>query len=571
MRGAELLVGSLARLGVDTIFGIPGGANLAIYEELYSSSIRHILARHEGSAVFMADGYARVSRRPGVFLGTSGPGATNAITGMATAFTDSSPVICITGQVATSSMGRDAFQEANSFDLMVPVTKWNFKLRDSRDIPRVIGRAFNIATSGRFGPVAIDVPSDVASREVDPFDYQEGTQESQSVSNESPDILEALSLIMESLRPVILAGGGVRWSQSGDLVLKLAERINAPVVTTVMGKGGIAEDHPLALGTAGMHGRRSSQYALKNCDLVIAVGTRFSDRTTGKTDSFLPKAKVIHIDIDGAEIGKNIKGVVGVTGSSDDVIKSFLANLPLNFSTGNDWAREMDSVKEFCNCDFDLPGTPIKPQKLVKELSKILPDNAILTTDVGQHQMFATHFYENKAGRQFLTSGGLGTMGFGLPAAIGAKIAAPEKKVVCLAGDGGFQMSYSEFITAVENEIPVLAVIMNNQSLGMVRQFQKQFYRNKIYASDYTMTPDFAKFAESMGGEGVTVERPSEIADALREGLRSDVPFIADVRVDINEDVLPMTPPWTGEEGTIYGRCKWRDLKVEEPKNTGKR
>ncbi len=571
MRGAKLLLDSLSHRGVDTIFGIPGGASLSIYEEMASTDLRHILGRHEGSTVFMADGFSRVARKPGVFLGTSGPGATNAVTGVATAYTDSSPVICITGQVATQSMGRDAFQEADSFNLMVPVTKWNFKLRHGGEIPSVIGKAFKIATTGRFGPVAIDVPSDLVSREVDPDSILPYSEVEPADTSDLSELPNAVSMIRGSSRPVILAGGGVRWSDSGAIVMKLAEKIGAPVVTTVMGKGGIPEDHPLALGTAGMHGRRSSQWALGESDLVIAVGTRFSDRTTGKTSGFLPKARVIHIDIDRAEIGKNIPGVVGLAGNSSDVLKAITDRVEYQADGRGDWVRQVSEIRTFCQCDFDLPGNPIKPQKLMSELSRLLPDDAILTTDVGQHQMFASHFFETRGKREFVTSGGLGTMGFGFPAAVGAKIAAPDRKVVSIVGDGGFQMSYSEFITAVENNVPVFTVIMNNQSLGMVRQFQKQFYGNKIYAADYQRSPDFAKFAEAMGGEGVMVERASEIGEALRRGLKSDVPFIADIRVDINEDILPMTPPWMGQEGTIYGRCKWRDLKIEEPHDISQR
>lgn len=569
MRGARLLLDSLARRGVDTVFGIPGGASLSIYEEMSSMDLRHILGRHEGSTVFMADGFSRVSRKPGVFLGTSGPGATNAVTGVATAYTDSSPVICITGQVATQSMGRDAFQEADSFNLMVPVTKWNFKLKHGAEIPRVINRAFRIATSGRFGPVAIDVPSDVVSKEVDEASIQWADEPSLANSSDLSELANAVSMIRNAAKPAIIAGGGVRWSDSGDVVIRLAEKIGAPVVTTVMGKGGIPEDHPLALGTTGMHGRRSSHWVLNEADLVIAVGTRFSDRTTGKTSGFLPNAKVIHIDIDRAEIGKNITGVVGLAGNSADVLNAIMSGLDYQAESRSEWVKKVSEVRTFCQCDFDLPGNPIKPQKLMSSLSRLLPDDAILTTDVGQHQMFASHFFETRGRRQFITSGGLGTMGFGFPAAVGAKIAAPERKVVSIVGDGGFQMSYSEFITAVENEVPVFTVIMNNQSLGMVRQFQKQFYGNRVYAADYRRSPDFAKFAEAMGGEGVTVEKASEIDEAIARGLKSDVPFIADVRVDINEDILPMTPPWMGQEGTIYGRCKWRDVKVEEPQNIG--
>jgi len=552
-----MLVDALAEYGCRTIFGIPGGANLPIYHEIADSNMLHILPRHECSAVHMADGFARVSGQPGICLGTSGPGATNMITGLATAYNDSSPLVCLTGQVSTGVIGNDAFQETDTFDLMIPVTKCNFKIHSAEEIPAVVFRAFASAATGRFGPVAIDIPSDTVS-----CDFKGDAAllpVRMDLHQDLSRMDEAIHLIESAERPVILAGGGAKWSGCSLQLIKLSEMLGAPVVTTVMGKGAVPENHPLVMGTLGMHGRLSSSRIMRDADLVIAVGTRFSDRTTGKMGDFVQGAKIVHIDIDAAEIGKNIKGVVGLTGNCSDVLSEIIGRT--GFMRRRDaWRGRAVSLKEFCRCDFDLNDMPLKPQKVIHELSRLLPENAILATDVGQHQMFASHFFEIRGSRRFITSGGLGTMGFGLPAAIGAKLADPSSPVVCLSGDGGFQMTFAEFSTAVENSIPVLVVVMNNSSLGMVRQFQKHFYGNRIFAVDYAKTPDFAKFAEAMGGEGVRVERPSEVAEAIEEGLKCGVPFVADVRVDVDEDCLPMTPPWSGQGSTIFGRCKWRDV-----------
>lgn len=569
MRGAKVLVNTLKEQGAKLLFGIPGGANLAIYDELYESGLRHILTRHEGGAVHMADGFARVTGMPGICLGTSGPGATNMITGLGTAYLDSSPVICMTGQVSTKMMGNDAFQESDSFDMMIPVTKSNFKLRSPDDIPAVFAKAFAVATSGRFGPVAIDIPSDTVSSEFTgeaclPAGFAE------HVPQVKGRIADAVAMLNSASRPVLLVGGGAKWAKCGESVVELAEMLGAPIVTTVMGKGAVPEDHPLSMGTTGMHGRRSSARIMEEADVVLAVATRFSDRTTGKTSDFIPKAGVIHIDIDNAELGKNVRNVIGLTGDCAVIVHTLKSMLRSNASARSGWTARAIAMKSYCQCDYNIIESPLKPQKVIHELSRLLPDSAILTTDVGQHQMFAAHFFEASGKRKFITSGGLGTMGFGLPAAIGAKVAEPGAKVVCLTGDGGFQMTFGEFSTAVENNIPVFVVVINNGSLGMVRQFQKQFYNNHLFAVDYSISPDFVKFAEAMGGAGVTVERASEVAEAIRIGLSSTVPFVADMRVDINEDCLPMTPPWAGRNGTIYGRCKWRDITDGEIANFGK-
>lgn len=569
MKGARVLVDTLTEHGSKVLFGIPGGANLAIYDELKDSGLRHILARHEGGAVHMADGYARVTGRPGLCLGTSGPGATNMITGLGTAYLDSSPLICMTGQVSTKMMGNDAFQESDSFDMMIAVTKSNFKLRKPEDIPPVFSKAYAVATSGRFGPVAIDIPSDTVAGE-----FTGEPRLSAQMQNGSHEVRgrvdDAVRMLESSRRPVLLVGGGAKWSGCSGDIMRLAEALGAPVVTTVMGKGSVPEDHPLCLGTTGMHGRRSSIRVMEEADVVLAIATRFSDRTTGKTSEFLPKAGIIHVDIDGAEHGKNVKNVVPLVGDCGHVVNMLASRVQSSQTRRGDWTSRVKSMRSYCQCDFNLLDSPLKPQKIIHELSRLMPKDGILVTDVGQHQMFAAHYFEAAGRRRFITSGGLGTMGFGLPAAIGAKIAEPGTSVVCLAGDGGFQMSMAEFGTAVENSIPVFVMIMNNGSLGMVRQFQKHFYGNNIYAVDYAQTPDFVKFAESMGGEGVLVERASEVAEAIQRGVSSDVPFIADMRVDVAEDCLPMTPPWASREGTIYGRCKWRDVSDGEIENFGK-
>lgn len=552
MKGARLLVRTLEEHGISTVFGIPGGANLAIYDELRESGLRNILARHECSAAHMADGFARASGNLSACLGTSGPGATNMVTGVCTAYLDSSPMLCLTGQVSTAVAGNDAFQEADVFDLMMPVTKGNFRIRKAEEIPSTLTKAIGLAKGGRPGPVAVDMPSNIMVMEGEVLPFS-GEQEWQHTDLER--LPEAASAINRSLRPVIIAGGGAK--RSGELIVRFAEKIGAPVVTTVMGKGAVPEDHRLVLGTTGMHGRGSSALVLGRADLIIALGTRFSDRTTGKVSDFSSNRMVVHIDIDAAEIGKNVRDAIGLSGDCGDVL-SYLMPLVRYSEERAPWLDMVTRAREFCVCDFNIHGSPIKPQKLIYELNRLLPDDCTLVADVGQHQMFAAHFFEIRGGRRFITSGGLGTMGFALPASIGAKMAAPSRTVVCLAGDGGFQMTMAELATAVENRIPLFAVVMNNASLGMVRQLQKHFYGNRIFSVDYN-PPDFVKIAEAMGGAGMRVERESELEEAIRLGLRSEVPFVADVIVDREEDCLPMRPPWAGADGAIYGRCNWRE------------
>jgi len=557
MKGAKAAVELLEKQNVQVMFGIPGGVLLPFYDELIQSSIRHILVRHEQCAGHMADGFARVSKKPGVCIATSGPGATNLVTGVATAFMDSSPLIAITGQVATGVLGNDAFQEADSFSLMMPVTKHNFRVTDPRDFAETMKKAFLIATTGRYGPVHVDIPVDIFSAEITKDEMEKEVRIPKPKKNLS-GLLDAVKLLERAERPTIMVGGGVAWSQAGPEIVRLAEMLMAPIVTTLMAKGSVSENHPLVLGVCGMHGRQVANYALNNCDVLLAIGTRFSDRVTGKLSEFGSKTKVVHVDIDSSEIGKNVKGRVGLVGDAWTVVNALIAGLQMR-KKPNTWKNRILELKKECTCDYNLMSDPIKPQKVIYELSKNLPDDAIVTTEVGQNQMWALHFYKCYGKRMFITSGGMGTMGFGFPAAIGAKVAKPDVVVADIAGDGSLQMVSQEFATAVENDIPVMICLLNNGWLGMVKQWQKLFYGGRYMASKFAgTTPDFVKLAEAYGAEAIRVERHSEVAEAIKRGTKAEVPILIDFLVDPEEDVLPMTPPGKTSENTIKGRCIWK-------------
>ena len=557
MKGAKAAVELLEKHNVKVMFGIPGGVLLPFYDELLQSNIRHILVRHEQCAGHMADGFARVSKKPGVCVATSGPGATNLVTGVATAFMDSSPVIAITGQVATGVLGNDAFQEADSFSLMMPVTKHNFRVTDPRDLADTIKKAFLIATTGRFGPVHVDIPVDIFHAEITKEEMDREIRIPKPKKNLS-GLLDAIKLLERAERPTIMVGGGVAWSQAGPEIVRLAEMLMAPIVTTLMAKGSVPEDHPLVLGVCGMHGRQVANYALNNCDVLLAIGTRFSDRVTGKLSEFGSKTKVVHVDIDSSEIGKNVKGRVGLVGDAWTIVNALIAGLQMR-KKPNTWKNRILELNKECSCDYNLRSDPIKPQKVIYELSKNLPDDAIVTTEVGQNQMWALHFYKCYGKRMFITSGGMGTMGFGFPAAIGAKVAKPDVVVADIAGDGSLQMVSQEFATAVENDIPVMICLLNNGWLGMVKQWQKLFYGQRYMASKFAgTTPDFVKLAEAYGAEAIRVERHSEIAEAIKRGVKAEVPMLIDFMVDPEEDVLPMTPPGKTSVDTIKGRCMWK-------------
>ncbi len=556
MKGAKAVVELLEKQNVEVLFGIPGGVLLPLYDELVDSKMRHILPRHEQCGAHMADGYARVSKRPGVCIATSGPGATNLVTGVATAFMDSSPLVAITGQVATGVLGNDAFQEADSFSLMMPITKHNFRITDPKTLPEVMKRAFLIATTGRYGPVHIDLPIDILQGEVTDEDMKKQVRVPKPRRNLS-GLLDAIKLLEGAERPTILVGGGVTWSRAGPEITQLAELLTAPIVTTLMAKGSIPEDHPLVLGVCGMHGRQIANYVLNNCDVLLAIGTRFSDRVTGKLSEFGVQTKVVHVDIDYSEIGKNVKGRVGLVGDAWTVVNALIAGLKSRKKRAN-WKDRIMELKRECTCDYDLRSDPIKPQKVIHEMSVNLPDDAIVTTEVGQNQMWASHFFRCYGKRTFITSGGLGTMGFGFPAALGAKVARPESVVADIAGDGSLQMVSHEFATAVENDIPVMVCLLNNGWLGMVKQWQKLFYDSRYHATNLGRSPDFVKLAEAYGAEAIRIERHSEIADALKAGMKAEVPMLLDFVVDPEEDVLPMTPPGKSAADWIKGRCVWK-------------
>jgi acetolactate synthase-1/2/3 large subunit len=556
VKGAKAAVELLEEQNVEVMFGIPGGVLLPFYDELVQSDIRHILARHEQCAGHMADGFARVSKKPGVCVATSGPGATNLVTGVATAFMDSSPMIAITGQVATGVLGNDAFQEADSFSLMMPITKHNFRITDYKMLPETIKRSFLIATTGRYGPVHIDIPVDIFQAEITQEQMEREVRVPKPKRNLS-GLLDAVKLLEKAERPTIMVGGGVSWSRAGPEILRLAEMLMAPVVTTLMAKGSVPENHPLVLGVCGMHGRQVANYALNNCDVLLAIGTRFSDRVTGKLSEFGAKTKVVHVDIDSSEIGKNVKGRVGLVGDAWTVVNALIAGLQKR-DKSDTWKDKILRLNKECTCDYDLRSDPIKPQKVIYELSKNLPDDAIVTTEVGQNQMWASHFFKCYGKRMFITSGGLGTMGFGFPAALGAKVARPSSVVADIAGDGSLQMVSQEFATAVESDIPVIVCLLNNGWLGMVKQWQKLFYGSRYMASKFAGSPDFVKLAEAYGAEALRVERHSEVAEAIKWAAKSELPTLLDFMIDPEEDVLPMTPPGKTMADCIKGRCIWK-------------
>lgn len=572
LTGAEIVVEELKNEGVEVAFGIPGGVLLDLYNVLYGDdTIRHILMRHEQCAAHAADGYARVSGNPGVCIATSGPGATNLVTGLANANMDSAPVVALTGQVLTAAIGTNAFQEASTFTITMPVTKHNFLVKRTEDLPKVIHNAFYIANTGRKGVVLVDLPKDVLATTVEVDLHQKETfagYKPKTKPNKA-QIKKAAEALANAERPVILAGGGVIGTDAAEELRHLAEFLGAPVVTTLMGKGAIPEDHPFSLGMAGMHGRIYANRVIYECDALLALGTRFSDRLTGwQLDQFAPDAKLIHVDIDAAEINKNIQVDIPIVGDAKltiaDIIKSLEKKKRADMNAGKGknlsvWVqriKEMHSACDECIKDVGRTGSSIS-DRFIKEISAILDDNAIVTTEVGQCQMFAAHYYITKKPRTFISSGGLGTMGFGFPAAIGAKVAAPDRKVLDIAGDGSFLMTCQDLATCVENDIPVVVCIFNNCYLGMVRQWQELFFDKKYSHTCLGRTTDFVKLVEAFGGYGERVEKPEELKDALHNAFASGKPAVIDMIVGWDDKILPMIPPGGGLTGMIgTERCK---------------
>jgi acetolactate synthase I/II/III large subunit len=556
MSGAKALLKSLEKENVEVIFGILGGALLPIYDHFCKSKIRHILCRHEQGAAHAAEGYARASGKAGVCMATSGPGATNLVTGIANAYMDSSPVIALTGQVPSTGtntsymIGRDAFQEADIIGITTPITKHNFQLRTAKEIPKTIKTAFHIATTGRPGPVLIDMPKN-AQTEITEIDFSNGIQIRgyKPTANPHPlQIRKAAELLSEAEKPVILAGGGVITANASTELLQVAELLLAPVATSFMGKGCFPETHPLSLGSIGMHGNPVANKLLCEADVLLAVGTRFSDRSTGKLDKFCAPSKKIHIDIDTAEIGKNVNVDIPIVADAQKALKDLYERLAkmLKNKKNSSWTNRVKETKEQLNPTVKGGLKDLKPKALLQELRKLLPKNAIVTTEVGQNQMWAALYYNALKPRTFISSGGLGTMGFGFPASIGAKVACPNSPVVDIAGDGSFRMTEQELATSVTENIPVIVVLLNNSVLGMVAQWQRMFFKGRYSAVKLGSVPDFVKLAKAYGAQGLRAASIPEFSKAVKKALKSDVTTVIDVPIAIDEDVAPMVPPGCG-------------------------
>ena len=552
MTGAQAVIASLEAEGVDTLFGYPGGQAIKIYDALYDSKkIHHVLARHEQGATHMADGYARATGKVGVVLVTSGPGATNTVTGIATAYMDSVPLVVITGQVTRGVIGTDAFQESDIVGITMPVVKHSFLLQSTDDLTRTFREAFYIASTGRPGPVLIDIPSDLSSAEM-VFHYPDKISLPSyrpTYKGNAKQVRQAVACIQESKRPLIYAGGGIVTSHACSELTELAERMQIPVVTSLMGKGAMRCSNPLNLGPVGMHGSKYANMAVTECDLLIAVGARFSDRVTGKVDEFAPHAKVIHIDIDPAEIGKIIDPAVPIVGDAKVVLGAINDRLEKTEAqpVGAEWVKTVCEWRDrwpLYTEDFeDFPGA-IAPEVVLSHLSdKLDPEASIVTTEVGQHQMWAHPNIHREHARTFLSSGGLGTMGFGFPAAIGAKVGCPEDEVVCIAGDGSFQMNSQEMATAAINKVGIKVLIMDNRALGMVHQWQRLFYNERYSFTELDANPDFVKLADAYGWQAARISKPEEIDGALDAMLSAEGPYLLDVQIPIDQTVYPMVAP----------------------------
>ncbi|RJS91461.1 biosynthetic-type acetolactate synthase large subunit [Candidatus Bathyarchaeota archaeon] len=551
MSGAEALVEALKKQKVDVIFGIPGGATIPIYDVLYDTDdIRHILMRHEQCAAHAADGYARASGKIGVCMATSGPGATNLVTGIANAYMDSSPIVAFTGQVPRSLIGKDAFQETDIVGIATPITKYTFQVPKASEIPQIIKKAFYIASSGRPGPVLVDLPKDTQV-EVDEIDFDDDIEIPGYRPNYEPhpiQVEKAADLLANAERPVIISGGGVIASGASSELVAIAELLLAPVATTLMGKGSIPENHPLSLGLLGMHGTIASNLIASDADVLLAVGMRFSDRTTGNVEKFCPNAKIIHIDIDTAEIGKNLEPSIPIVADAKRALKALYERLSKIFKKKDRsaWMNRIEDLKRQHEEMSEKSG--VSPPRLMKELRKLLPAEAIITTEVGQNQMWAALYLKAYKPRTFISSGGLGTMGFGFPASLGAKVACPDVPVVDIAGDGSFLMTEQDLASSVTEKIPVIVIIMDNRFLGMVAQWQRLFYDRRYSSINLGKTPDFVKLAEAFGAQGIYAGSLSEFKKAVQTALKSDVTTVIDVPISSEENVFPMVPP--GEEIT---------------------
>lgn len=540
--GSDLVLETLRDLGVDTIFGYPGGAVLPFYDAIYNfKGIRHILGRHEQGCLHEAEGYAKSTGKLGVAVVTSGPGATNAITGIADAMSDSVPLLVFTGQVARAGIGKDAFQEADIVGITMPITKYNYQVRETADIPRIITEAVHIATTGRPGPVVIDLPKDISALETDFIYSPEVNLPSYQLTLEPNDmqIKKILKQLSKAKKPVLLAGGGISYAEAATELSEFAERYQIPVVTSLLGQGTIATSHPLFLGMGGMHGSFAANIAMTEADFMISIGSRFDDRLTGNPKTFAKNAKVAHIDIDPAEIGKIISADIPVVGDAKKALQMLLAEPTVHNNTEK-WIEKVTKDKNRVR-SYDKKERVVQPQAVIERIGELTNGDAIVVTDVGQHQMWTAQYYPYQNERQLVTSGGLGTMGFGIPAAIGAKIANPDKEVVLFVGDGGFQMTNQELAILNIYKVPIKVVMLNNHSLGMVRQWQESFYEGRTSESVFDILPDFQLMAQAYGIKNYKFDNPETLAQDL-EVITEDVPMLIEVDISRKEQVLPMVP-----------------------------
>ncbi|RLB78473.1 MAG: biosynthetic-type acetolactate synthase large subunit [Deltaproteobacteria bacterium] len=551
LTGSQILLESLKLEGVDTVFGYPGGAVINIYDDLYESSINHVLTRHEQAAVHAADGYARCTGKVGVAIATSGPGATNTVTGIATAYMDSIPMVIITGQVPTPLIGNDAFQEADMCGITRPCTKHNYLVKDIRDLARILKEAFYIARTGRPGPVLVDLPKDIQVT-THKFSYPDKVSlrgYKPTYSGNIRQIEKAAKMILAARKPVLYVGGGITLSGADDVLLKLAEQTKIPVTTTLMAMAAFPQRHPLALGMLGMHGTFYANMSVTECDLLIAVGSRFDDRVTGRIDSFAEKAKIIHVDIDPTSIGKNVATDLPIVGDLKDVLGKLHGYLNKKpelvedlVEATEEWRSMISEWKERHPMTYRSSKSVIKPQFVIEKISEMTAEDAIITTEVGQHQMWAAQFFTFREPKTFLTSGGLGTMGFGLPAALGAQVAYPDRQVIDISGDGSFQMNSQELATLVQYKLPVKIAILNNNYLGMVRQWQQMFFEKRYSQTVMELPIDFIKLAEAYGATGLQATKVDEVEATIKQALETPGPVLMNFIVSREENVLPMVP-----------------------------
>ncbi len=558
MIGAKALITSLEKEGVDIVFGLPGGANLPIYDELVDANFRHVLVRHEQAAAHMADGYARIKRKAGVCMATSGPGATNLITGIATAHADSIPMVAITGQVPVAMIGKDAFQETDIIGIANPCTKYAFQPRKAVEIPEIVKKAFYITESGRPGPVLVDIPKDVQQEktEIKFPDLIKVRGYKPAFDPDLSQIEKALGLIMKAEKPIIMAGGGVILSGAFNELQALAEILMCPVVTTFKGKGAFPENHPLAMGPIGMHGHAEANKIIIEADCIIAIGARFSDRSVGRFDEFGKGMSIIHLDVDPAEIGKNKSvdvAVVGDVKSSLRTLVKILTSKGIRNDPDNSWLKRRKELIEYYTSTIKDYSREITAKKTLKKLRELLPAEAIVTTEVGQCQMWASLHFDVITPGTFFSSTGLGTMGFGFPASIGAKAAKPDVPVIDIAGDGSFNMTENSLAVSVLEKLPVIVFLLNNYMLGMVAQWQRTFYNRRYMGVEQNRCPDYVKLAESYGAQGLRVQSINELEKAIKAGLSSDVATVIDIPIDPEEDVYPFVAPGSGLKDMIVG------------------